>query len=117
MELEIVQVVQELSTAGGAERVAWELARAFGRAGIPNKAIASTLGDPVGGNTIVNRTAGWLARIPTRGALRHLGRAFVVPLFTVAATLELRRHPGAVVLSHGDSLRGDALVVHAVNTE
>lgn len=117
MELEIIQIIQELSTDGGAERVAWELARAFSRAGIRNKAIASTLGEPVGGDTKVVRTASCLSHIPTRGALRHLGRAIVVPLFTIAATLAARRHPDAVVLSHGDSLRGDAVVLHAINTE
>jgi len=29
MQFEVIQVIQELSTAGGAERVAWELARAW----------------------------------------------------------------------------------------
>lgn len=117
MELEIIQVVQELSTNGGAERVAWELARAFNRAGVKNKAIASNVGEPIGGNTFIKRTAAWLAWIPTRGPLKHVGRGIVVPFFTIAATLELRRHPHAMVLSHGDSLRGDALVVHSVNRE
>jgi glycosyltransferase involved in cell wall biosynthesis len=117
MELEIVQVVQELSTSGGAERVAWELARAFGRAGIANTVIASTIGEPVGGNTVIECVASWLSLIPTRGPLRHLGRAAVVPLFTLAATRALMRHRDAVVLSHGDCLRGDAMVVHAVNSE
>ena len=56
-------------------------------------------------------------RIPTRGLLRYIGRAIVVPIFTIAATIALRRHPGAVVISHGDSLKGDILVVHAVNAQ
>jgi glycosyltransferase involved in cell wall biosynthesis len=117
MELEIIQIIQELSTEGGAERVAWELARAFSRAGVKNKAISSTLGEPVGGNTKIVRTASWLSRIPTRGPFRHLGRAIVVPLFTIAATLAARRQPDAIVLSHGDSLKGDAVVLHALNAE
>jgi glycosyltransferase involved in cell wall biosynthesis len=117
MELEIIQIIQELSTDGGAERVAWELSRAFSRAGVKNKAISSTLGEPVGGSTKVVRTASWLSRIPTRGPFRHLGRAIVVPLFTIAATLAARRQPDAVVLSHGDSLKGDAVVLHALNAE
>ncbi len=117
MTLEIVQVVQELSTAGGVETVCWELAGAFGRAGIANTVVASAVGGSVGSCTTVERVAPWLARIPTRGVLRHLGRALVVPLFTLAATRALRRHRGAVVISHGDSLRGDILVVHAVNAE
>ena len=69
MELEIIQIIQELSTEGGAERVAWELARSFSRAGVKNKAITSTLGEPVGGDTKIVRTASWLSRIPTRGPL------------------------------------------------
>lgn len=117
MTLEIVQVVQELSTAGGVETVCWELAAAFGRAGVANTAVACTVGGPVGAGTTVERIAPSLARIPTRGVLRHVGRALVVPLFTLAATCALRRHPRAVVISHGDSLRGDLVVVHAVNAE
>ena len=117
MELEIIQIIQELSTEGGAERVAWELARAFSRAGVKNRAISSTVGEPVGGITQIERIAAWLSHIPTRGTLRYLGRMIVVPVFTLAATRAARRHPSAVVLSHGDSLKGDAVVLHAINTE
>lgn len=117
MTLEVVQVVQEFSCAGGAETVAWELARAFGRAEIKNTVIAGTVRGSVGNHTAVACIAPWLARIPTRGLLRHIGRAAVVPLFTLAATRALRRHSDAMVLSHGDSLSGDVLVVHAVNAE
>jgi len=117
MELEIIQVIQELSTAGGAERVAWELSRAFSRVGISNGVIASTLGVAVEGKTSIERVLPWLDRIPTRGAMRHVGRAVVVPLFTLAATFASLRHPRAVVLSHGDCLKGDAMVIHAVNAE
>jgi glycosyltransferase involved in cell wall biosynthesis len=98
--------------------VAWELARAFGRAGIPNRVITSAVGAPVGQRTTVHRIARFLSHIPIRGPLGRLGRAVVIPLFTVAATLVLRRHPDdRLVISHGDCLRGDALVVHAVNAE
>ncbi|HZO46468.1 MAG TPA: glycosyltransferase family 4 protein [Xanthobacteraceae bacterium] len=117
MELEIVQVIQELSTQGGAERVAWELARAFGRAGVKNTAVTSTLGEPVGGNTKIQRVAAWLSHIPTRGVFRHIGRAIVIPFFTIAASFAVRRRRDAAVLSHGDSLLGDAVVVHAINAE
>lgn len=117
MTLEIIQVVQELSTAGGVETVCWELAAAFGRAGIANSVVTSTVGRPALNDSTIRRIAPWLARIPTRGVLRHIGRAVVVPLFTLAATRALRRHPDAVVISHGDSLSGDVLVVHAVNAE
>src|SRR5262245_62157289 len=117
MELEIIQIIQELSTEGGAERVAWELSRAFGRAGVKNQAFGRPMGEPAGGITKIVPTAPWLAPVPTRGPFRHVGRAIVVPLFTIAATLAARRHPDAVVLSHGDSLKGDAVVLHALNSE
>jgi UDP-glucose:(heptosyl)LPS alpha-1,3-glucosyltransferase len=117
MTLEIVQVVQELSSVGGVETVANELARAFSRAAIANIVLTSAVGEGVGRDTRVERVAPWLSRIPTRGVLRHLGRAIVVPVFTLAATNALRRHSGALVISHGDSLKGDVLVVHAVNAQ
>jgi UDP-glucose:(heptosyl)LPS alpha-1,3-glucosyltransferase len=117
MNFEIVQIVQELSTAGGVETVASELARILTRNGLPNVVLASTVDDGLAREARVERVASWLARIPTRGPLRHIGRLLVVPLFTIAATRALARHPGAVVISHGDSLKGDVLVVHAVNAQ
>jgi len=117
MTLEIVQVVQELSSVGGVETVANELARAFSRAGIANIVLTSTVGGAVEKGTTIDRVAPWLARIPTRGLLRYLGRALVVPIFTLAATRAIRKYPRAVVLSHGDSFGGDVLVVHAVNAQ
>ncbi|RAI40363.1 glycosyltransferase family 4 protein [Rhodoplanes roseus] len=117
MTLQIVQIVQELSSVGGVESVALELSGVFGRAGVANSVIASNVGTMVDRRTMIERVAPWLARIPTRGALRHIGRALVVPLFTFAATWAARRHRDAVVISHGDSLLGDVLVVHAVNAE
>ena len=112
---EIVQVVQEFSAAGGAETVAWELARSFARMGVPNRVVTSRVGGSPEAGTAVDLVAPWLSRVPTRGALRHVGRGLVVPAFTLAATAALRRHRASVVISHGDSLSGDVLVVHAVN--
>lgn len=117
MTIEIVQIVQELSTAGGVETVASELARAFSRAGIANTAIASAVDDSLMAGTTVERIAPWLSRIPTRGLLRYLGRVIVVPIFTLLATRAAFRHSNAVIVSHGDSLKGDVLVVHAVNAQ
>lgn len=114
---EIIQVIQEFSTSGGVERVAFELARAFGGVGITNRVITSVVGDSDAPATKIERIASWLSRIPTRGPLRHVGRFIVVPLFTLFATWALRRHPNATVISHGDSFKGDVLVVHAVNAE
>lgn len=117
MTIEIVQIVQELSTVGGVESVACELARAFSRAGIANTVLASAVEDPVARGTSVKRIAPWLSRIRTRGLLRYFGRAVVVPIFTLLASSAARRYRDAVVLSHGDSLTGDVLVVHAVNAQ
>ncbi|WP_315777241.1 MULTISPECIES: glycosyltransferase family 4 protein [unclassified Bradyrhizobium] len=117
MTFEIVQIVQEISNAGGVETVAIELARVFGRNGLSNVVLASTVADNLEHTIRVERVAPWLARIPTRGLFRHIGRAVVVPLFTLAATRALARHPDAVVVSHGDSLKGDVLIVHAVNAQ
>jgi UDP-glucose:(heptosyl)LPS alpha-1,3-glucosyltransferase len=123
MDFQIVQVVQELSTAGGVETVAGELARVFSRNNLPNVVLASAVdksfqSGAFQGTTKVERIAPWLSLIPTRGPFRHLGRAIVVPIFTLAATWALKRHyRNAVVISHGDSLSGDVLVVHAVNAQ
>ncbi|UFZ01851.1 glycosyltransferase family 4 protein [Bradyrhizobium ontarionense] len=117
MNFEIVQVVQEISNAGGVETVAIELARVFGRNGLSNIVLASTVAENLEQSIRVEPVAPWLARIPTRGLFRHIGRAIVVPLFTLAATRALARHPDAVIISHGDSLKGDVLIVHAVNAQ
>ena len=118
MNFEIVQVVQELSTAGGVETVAAELARVFTRSGLPNVVLASSVSKAFEQDIKVERVAPWLSRIATRGVFRHLGRILVVPIFTLAATRAIRkRYPHAVVISHGDSLTGDVLVVHAVNAQ
>jgi glycosyltransferase involved in cell wall biosynthesis len=117
MDLEIVQIVQEFSTAGGVETVARELARVFSSSGAPNVVLASAVSKDLEETATIERVASWLSLIPTRGIFRHIGRAVVVPIFTMAATRAISRHPRAVVISHGDSLKGDVLVVHAVNAQ
>jgi glycosyltransferase involved in cell wall biosynthesis len=117
MSLEIVQVVQEISNAGGVETVADELARVFTRHGLSNVVLASAVASDVDKTIRIERVAAWLSYIPTRGPFRYIGRVIVVPLFTLAVTRALARHPGAVVISHGDSLKGDVLIVHAVNAQ
>jgi len=118
MSFEIIQIVQEFSTAGGVETVAAELARVFTRNGLPNVVLASAVSKTFEDEIKVERVAPWLSLIPTRGVFRHLGRILVVPVFTIAATRAIRkRHPNAVVVSHGDSFAGDVLVVHAVNAQ
>ncbi|MDB5656730.1 MAG: glycosyl transferase, group 1 [Tardiphaga sp.] len=117
MTIEIVQIVQELSTVGGVETVACELAAAFSRAKIVNTVLASAVGDRVNPGTRIERVGAWLSQVHTRGVLRYFGRFIVVPMFTILATRAVLRHPKAVVISHGDSLAGDVLVVHAVNAQ
>ena len=117
MTIEIVQIVQELSSVGGVESVACELAAAFSRARIGNTVLASAVGDRVDEGTRIERVGAWLSRVRTRGVLRYLGRLIVVPMFTILATRAVLRHSRAVVISHGDSLSGDILVVHAVNAQ
>lgn len=115
MDREIVQVVQEFSLDGGVETVAFELAQAWSEAGVPSRVIACRAADerpPV----LWEPTWSWLSRVPTRGAWRYFGRLFVVPAFTVGATLAARRYGrDAVVVSHGDCLVGDILVIHALD--
>jgi glycosyltransferase involved in cell wall biosynthesis len=117
MTIEIVQIVQEVSNVGGVETVAAELAAAFSRAKIVNTVLASVVGETISPGTRIERVGAWLSRVRTRGILRYLGRALVVPIFTLLATRAAHRHPKAVILSHGDSLTGDVLVVHAVNAQ
>jgi len=60
MDFEIVQVVQELSTAGGVETVAAELARVFTRSGLPNVVLASSVSKAFEQDVKVERVAPWL---------------------------------------------------------
>ena len=111
----IIQVVQEFSTEGGVETVAFELQREWVSAGVASRVLASVVPDRAH-TGCVDRVAPWLDRVPTRGMMRYAGRLAVVPAFTLAATAAIRRQPrDTVVLSHGDSLAGDVLVIHAVN--
>jgi UDP-glucose:(heptosyl)LPS alpha-1,3-glucosyltransferase len=114
MTIAILQVVREFSLDGGVETVAYELQRAWEAAGIDSTVMASLV--PEGPDRPnIRLVASYLARIGTRGRLRYLGRLVVVPWFTLAATRALRRERDVVVLSHGDTLAGDVLVIHAVN--
>ena len=57
MTVEIVQIVQELSTVGGVETVASELVRAFSRAKIVNTVIASAVDYRIVAGTTVEPVA------------------------------------------------------------
>jgi UDP-glucose:(heptosyl)LPS alpha-1,3-glucosyltransferase len=114
---EILQVIQEFGAIGGADRVAWELAQAFNRAGLPNGVIASAARDAGDAATHVTIVSPWVNRFSTRGGMRYLARLAVFPAFTLAATRAVRRQDKSLVISHGDCLAGDIVVVHAVNAE
>jgi glycosyltransferase involved in cell wall biosynthesis len=114
MGFRILQVVQEFSLEGGVETVAFELQRAWEAAGVHSTVLARIA--PDSGRSEIKYLTPWLARIPTRGRWwQYLGRMIVVPLFTLAATAEIRRQKDAVTVSHGDTFAGDIVVVHAVN--
>ena len=116
MTLDIMQVVQEFSSAGGVETVAYELQRAWEAAGVRSTVLTSVVGLTDRGRPTVRQILPGLMRIPTRGSWRYLGRVLVVPAFTFAATTVVRKQKqNAVVLSHGDTLDGDVCVIHAVN--
>lgn len=114
---EILQVIQEFGAIGGADRVAWELAQAFNRAGLTNGVIASATRDIGETATHVTVVSPWVNRFSTRGGMRYMARTVVFPAFTLAATRAVRRRAGSLVVSHGDCLAGDVVVVHAVNAE
>lgn len=112
----VVQVVGQFGTGGGVEAVARELAGAFDRAGVECTTLAYLNGDSTQ-SADVRLVAPFLGRIPTRGRspFRYVGRMIVVPVFTLAATLAVRRFPSAAIISHGDSLHCDILVVHSLH--
>ncbi len=118
MTIEIVQIVQELSSVGGAESVASELACAFSRAKIANTVLASAVGDK-GNARYADRARRRLAFAyqDARASCAILVALLSVPTFTLLATRAAYHHPKAVIISHGDSLTGDVLVVHAVNAQ
>lgn len=124
-DFRIVQAVQEFSRAGGTETVAFELQRAWEADGTPSSVLAAVIGPdiPAAARMRVRFALPTLLQhIPTRGRWRHIGRSMLVPAYTVAASIMLRRDQRGsggtdkpVVLSHGDSLVADVVVLHAVN--
>ena len=122
---QIVQAVQEFSRAGGTETVAFELQQVWEADGTPASVLAAIVGPdvPEAARTRVRFALPKVVqRIPTRGRWRHVGRSALIPAYTVAASIALRRGlrtsrwaQDAVVLSHGDSFVADVVVLHAVN--
>ena len=115
MTTRILQVVQEFSTAGGAETVAFELSHAFSRIGVSNAVLATRIDGMPGPLTAVSVIGNVLSRVPTRGAFRYVGRLLAVPLFSLISTASVGRFRNDIVISHGDCMAGDLMVIHAVN--
>src|ERR1700716_4401763 len=110
MEEAILQVTLEFGLTGGSECVAYELHRAWLALGIDARVLTSLATEP-GPAQGITYVAPWLALWGARLCSRHLAALFAVPLFTFAATWRAYRTHGAkIVLSHGDSLRGDVCV-------
>lgn len=124
-DFRIVQAVQEFSRSGGTETVAFELQRAWEADGTPASVMAAVVGPEVSATARARvrfalPTA--VRMIPTRGRWRHVGRSVLIPLYTLVASVALWRGQGvsgwaenAVVLSHGDTLVADVVVLHAVS--
>ncbi|MGI4793836.1 MAG: glycosyltransferase family 4 protein [Janthinobacterium lividum] len=113
--LSILQIVRAFDRDGGVEHVAYELQRAWRQAGIDTRVLTASVKNE-NDRLETDLVAPWLGRIATGGRGRYVGRLFVVPLFSIAATWRLRRAKGdRMVVSHGDSLAGDICVIHAVN--
>lgn len=111
----IQQISREVGFGGGSECVAFELHRAWLAEGLDARIVTTnaTEQDARQGIAIV---AGWLKTLFTVSGLRHVAELFAIPLFTLIASWNVYRTQGRkIVLSHGDSLIGDVLVVHAVN--
>lgn len=97
---------------GGSECVAYELHRAW-RALHLDAQVITSLATEHDGREGLNFITTWLSDWCEWG---YLATAIALPLFTLAATMNARRHHRAgIVLSHGDSLFGDVCIVHAVN--
>ena len=121
----IVQAVQEFSAAGGVETVAYELQRRWEAEGTDAQVLTASIGPdvlPDWSQRVRLVLPPAVRRISTRGAGRYVGRAALVPAYTMAASRVLRRErrvggwaEDAVVLSHGDTLVADVVVLHAVN--
>lgn len=125
-DFHIQQVVQEFSFSGGTETVAFELQRGWEAAGVPSEVLVATVGPEVPPECTRHvryvLPRGLAERVPTRGRWRYLGRSVLIPAFTIVVSARLwwRRQRGGragegVILSHGDSLIADVIVLHAVN--
>jgi glycosyltransferase involved in cell wall biosynthesis len=114
--MRITQVVQEYSRKGGIENVAFELQQAWRNSHVDAILLAgiAPCSEKCSDIKIVKAP---FNKVATRGNLgRYFGRLLVVPFFTFAVSRYIHKlDTDDVVLSHGDTFVGNALVVHAVN--
>jgi len=110
----ILQLSREIGLRGGSESVSYQLHRAWLAKGIDSRALVSKATEPDARQGItfnIKRLTRW------GSPWRHLHAIFIVPLYTLVASLKVWRTEGAkIVLSHGDSLAGDVCIVHALNS-
>src|SRR5262245_443362 len=109
-EFSIVQISREIGLRGGSECVAYELHRAW-RAMRVDAQVITSIATESDAREGINLITTWLGDWCEWG---YLATALALPLFTLAATMRVRRkYAGGMVLSHGDSLAGDVCVIHA----
>jgi len=111
-DFSIVQISREIGLRGGSECVAYELHRAW-RALHLDAQVITSLATEKDGREGLHLITTWLGDWCEWG---YIATAIALPIFTLAATMNARRHHrSGIILSHGDSLFGDVCVVHAVN--
>lgn len=113
----IVQLSREGNGISSFGTVASLLGHAWDVADIRNLFITPEPGHPDNLPKDTQTIVPWLRHIPVRGLsrLRYLGRMIAVPVYALAAFRAAHRHRAAVVLSHGETVSGDVLVVHLLN--
>jgi UDP-glucose:(heptosyl)LPS alpha-1,3-glucosyltransferase len=116
-DLVIVQLSREGYGVSSFGTVAAKLGCAWDAAGVPNVFITPEPGSSSSSPEDTRTIVPWLRHIPVRGLnrLRYLGRLIAVPVYAMASHRAARRHKAAVVVSHGETICGDVLVVHLLN--
>lgn len=117
MTSHIVQVVRGFGPAGGGSGVAYELHRQFHEAGADARVLTGKLNGLPGLPDRVELVAPWIVGLErARQPWRRIVIPFSSTAFGLAAAGRLWRNgPSRVVISHGDYLGGEILVLHSVH--
>jgi UDP-glucose:(heptosyl)LPS alpha-1,3-glucosyltransferase len=117
--MRVIQIIRGFGPAGGASRVAYELHRRLLRRGIDSLVLTGKLSGAVEteGDSIQLLAHPIVRLEDTIAPLRRLVLVVSVPLFTLLSTIAVRRMrgPSDIVISHGDSLAGDIVIMHSVH--